>query len=393
MKITKNLSLICFAVFGMNTIADTHPFIVTDHAMVGDAQKSLSSIQVISKQNDLYIAHVQNDDKATLSEIAHEEHHRCGGYFAFETLEQAQTFVAEAAENDTTKLVLADYSINQEELVNEYIQKADEFSIRSTMQKLSSFNNRYYQSTTGVESQAWLKGYWTELTKNRNDITVELFNHQAWKQPSVIATIKGKTDDVIVIGGHADSIAGWWGRENARAPGADDNASGIATVTEALKILSQSGYTPEKTIKFMAYAAEEVGLLGSKDIAKSFKTKGINVVGVMQMDMTNHNGSNTDITLITDFTNAEQNNFFGSLIDKYLPELTWGRDTCGYACSDHASWTAQGFPASIPFEAKKNDMNHNIHTANDTLEKMGGDANHALKFAKLALAYLVELDK
>lgn len=393
MKISKNLSLMLIAVFGLNTSASTHPFIVTDAAMINDGQKSLSSLQVISKKNDLIIAHVAEDEKSTLSEIAHEDHHRCGGYFAFQTLEEANSFVAEAAQNDTTKLLLADYTINQEELVNEYIAKTDEFRIRSTIQQLSTFNNRYYQSRTGVESQEWLKNHWTELTKNRNDITVELFKHQAWSQPSVIATIKGKTDDVIVIGGHADSIAGWWGRENARAPGADDNASGTATVTETLKVLAESGYVPEKTIKFMAYAAEEVGLLGSKEIAKSFKTKGINVIGVMQMDMTNHNGSNTDITLITDFTNAEQNNFFGSLIDKYLPELTWGRDTCGYACSDHASWTAQGYPASIPFEAKKNDMNHNIHTANDTLEKMGGDASHALKFAKLALAFVIELDK
>jgi leucyl aminopeptidase len=109
--------------------------------------------------------------------------------------------------------------------------------------------------------------------------------------------------------------------------------------------------------------------------------------------MTNHNGSNDDITLISDYTNEAQNKFIGNLIDTYLTDLNWGSDRCGYACSDHASWTAVGYPSSIPFEARKRDMNHQIHTRNDTLETMGGTAEHALKFAKLGLAYLIELDK
>ncbi len=390
---SKQLSLIAATFLGLNVTASTHPFIVTDHAMIQEGQKSLSSLEIIKQEQGIIIAKVAEDEKSNLSHIAHEDHHRCGGYFAFETLAQAESFVIDSKNNDTTKAVLADYTINQEDTVTEYIAKAQELNIRSTMLKLSSFNNRYYKSETGTESQEWLKAYWTDLTKHRSDITVEFFNHSGWSQPSVIATIKGESSDVIVVGGHADSIAGWWSREKARAPGADDNASGIATITETLKVLAESGYTPKKTIKFMAYAAEEVGLLGSKDIARTFKQDGVNVVGVLQSDMTNHNGSNTDITLITDFTNEAQNNFLGNLIDKYLPELTWGRDTCGYACSDHASWTSQGFPASIPFEAKKNDMNHNIHTANDTLERMGGEANHALKFAKLALSFVIELDR
>jgi leucyl aminopeptidase len=65
-----------------------------------------------------------------------------------------------------------------------------------------------------------------------------------------------------------------------------------------------NNYKPRRTIKLIGYAAEEVGLLGSKDIAASFKAKNANVVGVMQLDMTNYKGSPLDIYLYTDY--AEQ---------------------------------------------------------------------------------------
>jgi leucyl aminopeptidase len=152
-----------------------------------------------------------------------------------------------------------------------------------------------------------------------------------------------------------------------------------------------SGYKPRRTIKIMGYAAEEAGLLGSKDIAANFKANNINVVGVMQLDMTNYRGSAKDVWIYTDYTDSQQNNFLASLMSNYLPTVTVGYSSCGYACSDHASWQNQGFPASIPFETLMGEDNPYIHTANDTYANSGNQADHALKFAKLAAAYAVEL--
>ena len=52
--------------------------------------------------------------------------------------------------------------------------------------------------------------------------------------------------------------------------------------------------------------------------------------------------------MVTDYTNAAQNTFVTSLMTTYLPGLTYTNITCGYACSDHASWTSAGYPASMP---------------------------------------------
>ena len=65
---------------------------------------------------------------------------------------------------------------------------------------------------------------------------------------------------VVLAGAHLDSwIAG---------TGALDNASGVATVLEAVRILKQAGFTPKRTIRVALFAAEEQGLYGSMAYAK-----------------------------------------------------------------------------------------------------------------------------
>ncbi len=342
-------------------------------------------------ENDLTVLKVSEDTLVTISDFMHHKFNRCGGFITFDNLEDAKG-EARSSRAIRSNLSFADYSINAPAyLVDEYITQVDEFQIRSTIEHLSSYKNRFYKSDTGVEAANWIAENWRSFSSHRSDVTVELYEHSGWAQPSVIATIQGTSDEVVIIGGHLDSIAGWFGGNHVDAPGADDNASGIATITEIFRVLIENGYTPEKTLKFMGYAAEEVGLRGSAEIAADYASSGINVVGVMQLDMTNFKGSEKLIYLIDDFTNQAQNEFLGSLIDTYLG-ITWDYSRCGYACSDHASWHRQDFPASFPFEAAFNGSNSQIHTARDKIDVSGGNADHASNFAKLGLAFILELD-
>jgi leucyl aminopeptidase len=252
--------------------------------------------------------------------------------------------------------------------------------------------NRYYRSESGAAASVRLRDKWRSFT-TRSDVTVELFD-QGYEQKSVILTIPGTTrkNEIVVIGGHLDSIA--LGGVNSNAPGADDDASGIATLTEVARVLLAKDFRPTRTIKFMAYAAEEVGLRGSQAIVRDFKKRKIigDVVGALQLDMTNYRGSDRDIWLMSDYTSAAQNTFLSKLIEAYVG-ATWGVDKCGYACSDHASWNRAGVPASMPFEARMRDGNGKIHSARDTLEMSDNNAAHAVKFARLGAAYAIELAK
>ncbi|MBI2519345.1 MAG: M20/M25/M40 family metallo-hydrolase [Bdellovibrio sp.] len=346
--------------------------------------------------NGITVMKVRESELHQIGHLMHDKFHRCGGFIGHETLAEALEWANNEGERFHAKSMnFADYSINQGESVRALLTELSAPNIASTIQKLSSFKNRYYKSQTGQDSQKLVKETWETLVQGRTDAKVEFFRHSGWPQPSVVLTLTGSEtpEEIIVLGGHGDSISGYFGdRSSNHAPGADDNASGIATLTEIVRVLMTSSYRPKHTIKFMAYAAEEVGLWGSKEIAQQAKRENQNIIGVMQLDMTNYKGSaDLDIVLMSDYTNTEQNAFMGRLIDEYV-KVPWGQDRCGYACSDHASWHGQGFPASMPFEARMNEMNRRIHTPQDTIELSRGNAQHALHFAKLGVAFAVELD-
>ena len=321
-----------------------------------------------------------------LSSMLHQINRTCGGFTVHETLEDASRPDVRVDESK------AQYRVKESRQTAKYVSQVSDAKIESTIRSLSDFKTRYYDSATGVQSMAWIYKKWENLTANRNDVSMKYFSHK-WKQPSIILTIKGSTSpaEVVVIGGHGDSISSGFGSvETKRAPGADDNASGIATITEALRILMNNSFKPKRTIKFMAYAAEEVGLRGSAEIAKQFKNDNVNVVGAIQFDMTNFKGSDKSIHLVDDHTSSSQNKFIGEIIDTFV-KVPWGYTRCGYACSDHASWTKNGFRASFPFEAAFNDKNRDIHSINDTIDKSNGNAIHAVDFAKLAVAYATQM--
>lgn len=387
------------ASLAVNAAVDEDIYVTIGTDAVAGSQKHLSSLKSIESNGEITVLKMKQSDVENLSHHMHEEHQRCGGFIVHESEAEAlNVLMDDEIRKHAKNISPMNYTITKGETVRAMVSKVNEFKIRDMILKLSSYHNRYYKAQTGIDSQEYVKKTWEALTAHRSDTKVEYYKHSSFPQPSVIATIEGTTlkDEIVIIGGHADSIAGFWGRQRAHAPGADDNASGIATATETLRILMDGSYKPERTIMFMAYAAEEVGLLGSKAIANDFKKQNKNVVGVLQLDMTNHNGSkDLDIVFINDYTNEAQTNFLGTLVDTYVKNVNWGFSKCGYGCSDHASWHNAGYPASFPFESKFNDKNSKIHTKNDTIDAAGsgGTADHAEKFARLAVSYAVEMGK
>jgi leucyl aminopeptidase len=342
----------------------------------------------LAKKNGVVALKVRESHLPTIGEVMHEKFNRCAGFIAHDS--QAEALKALEAPPPAPVQPLVDYTIDNAATVNALMGEMAEPNIRGTITTLSNFHTRYYTSTTGVDAANWIRTTWASLATGRSDVTVANYTHPNWAQPSVIMTIPGTTlpNEVVVIGGHLDSINGSTGR----APGADDDASGIASITEIIRSAMVKNYRPARTVKFMGYAAEEVGLRGSAEIAQWHRDNNINVVGVLQLDMTNFRGSSVDVGLMTDFTNAAQNTFVTNLLDFY-GIATWATSACGYGCSDHASWHNRGFATSMPFEAIMNQHNNTIHTSNDTIAQSAGTATHALKFSKLGAAFMAELAK
>lgn len=343
--------------------------------------------QTLLHNHQATVVKLSEEEIVEVSAAIHKRLNRCGGFIAHESLVSAQKNINISQNAISEEAFLNEYVITQQDIVPSLLEDIQETNIRDMVQKLSSFETRLYVSEEGVASSEFIHQTWSDLTKHRSDVKVELYKHRDFPQASIIATIEGseRPDEIVILGGHADSIS-----DEHKAPGADDNASGISSITEVIRVMMAHNFKPKRTIKLMAYAAEEIGLLGSQDIAEEHRKAKAKVVGVMQLDMTLHKGTpDKDIILISDYTNKQQNQFLGKLIDEYV-KVPWGYSRCGYGCSDHASWSAMGYPASFPFEASFNDLSPYIHTAEDVLENYG-DASHAVNFSKLAMAFLVEM--
>lgn len=352
-------------------------------------------LNIVEKNGGLTIIESDEAQILDLTRNMHQEFNKCAGFMAHETLEAARLSMKESLRAETNQST-AVYTIDNQTSVNPMLAETKETEILETITRLSTdFPTRRYDQPSGLDSANWIKNKWTALAAGRSDITVESFNHLSSPQPSIILTVRGTTlpDEVVVLGGHQDSINYAGGGPTGVAPGADDDASGIASLTEVIRVLTAKNFRPQRTVKFMAYAAEEIGLVGSNEIAADFQRRGVNVVGVLQLDMTNFKSASAtyDIRIITDSTNAAQNQFLRDLLVTYHPSVVFADGTCGYSCSDHASWTGKGFAASFPFEPVPS--NQTIHTTSDTLAQSGNNASHAVKYSRLAVSYIGELAK
>jgi hypothetical protein len=110
---------------------------------------------------------------------------------------------------------------------------------------------------------------------------------------NVVATLKG-TDPfdtrIIMMSAHFDSRAARDIDKTSLAPGANDDASGIAAMLEVARIISQKGYPA--TIIFTAVSGEEHGLLGAKHLAKRAKEENWNIIAFLNNDMIGNSDSN-----------------------------------------------------------------------------------------------------
>jgi len=225
-----------------------------------------------------------------------------------------------------------------------------------------------------------------KYANGRSDISVDYFPH-TWTQPSVVARISGSganKQEVVVIGAHEDSTT----MKSGGAPGADDDASGVAVVLEVFRILAEQNFIPSRTIEFHAYSAEEVGLRGSMAVASHYQKNDINVVAMNQFDMTMYPGSGTKVGVVNDFVDKDLTAFLRMIIKTYS-ELGIAETNCGYGCSDHASWSKAGFASSFPFESDFRSSNPKIHSAQDLISILSPE--HGLEFVKMGLGFLVEL--
>lgn len=294
----------------------------------------------------------------------------------------------------------------QQALVKKLLQDVDMKRATSIITDMAKMNNRYAFSDTGAAASTFIYNYMSNIIKTysaQDTVSVRYFTHNfkdqkgsTTKQKSVIATIKGTSvaNEIVIHCAHLDSInsSNANTRETARAPGADDNATGVSNVLEAFNVLVKNKIVPLRTVEFHLYAGEELGLKGSLEVAEQYKKDKKNVVAVLNLDMTGYTKDGKTCYILSgdkDYVDAELADLSKLLIPMYT-KLAPKVGKCGYACSDHASWSRYGYPTSCVSEGSPSDKNYNkeIHTVNDTMKNIS--MPYSIEFAKFGVAFLVE---
>nr|AJD23165.1 leucyl aminopeptidase [Onygena corvina] len=293
-------------------------------------------------------------------------------------------------------------TIRHSKAVNAMIATLSKENMNRDLTKLSSFQNRYYKSTYGKQSATWLQeqvqAAIVAAGADKYGAKVASFQN-SFTQHSIIATIPGRSAEIVVVGAHQDSI-NQRSPMTGRAPGADDNGSGSVTILEAMRGLLQDQDIVQgkaaNTIEFHWYAGEEAGLLGSQAIFANYKQKGKKVKGMLNQDMTGYikgmldKGLKESFGVVTDNVNVPLTTFIRMVIAKYttLPTI----DTrCGYACSDHASANKNGYPSAMVAESPIDLLDPHLHTDTDVISYLNFD--HMIQHARLIVGFITELAK
>ncbi len=158
---------------------------------------------------------------------------------------------------------------------------------------LAAFVNRN-TSTDHLERAAqWVY----EQYKTIPGLKVRLFSYTVHKGPripatkkvdEVVAVLPGRDDQRVLMGGHLDSInmyvpADIQTLETARAPGADDDLSGMASTMEVARVMARKHW--QHTCVFIAFSGEEQGLFGSHALANYAKDHQWKILGFLNNDI------------------------------------------------------------------------------------------------------------
>lgn len=182
-------------------------------------------------------------------------------------------------------------------------------------------------------------------------------------------------DEIVVIGAHMDHIG--YGPKASQTPGrrevhpgADDNASGTVALLEIARAFSQVKHQVKRTVVFMSFSGEEMGLLGSIFYVDNpvFPKDGPSIkkhVAMINMDMIGYLKKGT---YLASFNFNDSSPDLGKLITNLNGKYSFARSISGQGGggSDHAPF----YNRKVPVVCLHTGQHKNYHTPDDTADKI-----------------------
>jgi hypothetical protein len=211
-------------------------------------------------------------------------------------------------------IVSAQTTIQKDPQIEKMVSEVSKDSLQSYIKKLVSFGTR---NTLSIQTDPkrgigaarnWVLIRFTEFARQSGGRLTAIIDTTTLQKNgrrvdtvlllgNVVATLKG-TDPadnrIFIISGHLDNMRSSVMDRTGDAPGANDDASGVAAVIECARIMSRHSFPA--TILFVAFSGEEQGLLGSNFMAEKAKKENWKIEAVLNNDiMGSNNSSETNI--------------------------------------------------------------------------------------------------
>lgn len=208
----------------------------------------------------------------------------------------------------------AQTTINRDPQIEKMVSEVSKDSLESYTRKMVSFGTRNTLSTQADPKRGigaarnWVLSRFNEFAKQSagrltafiDTITLAADGRRV-NRPivlgNVVATLKGtdpNDDRIFIVSGHLDNMRTNVMDSTGDAPGANDDASGVANVMECARVMSQRSFPA--TIIFVAVSGEEQGLLGANFMAEKAKKQNWNIEAVLNNDiMGSNNSSETNV--------------------------------------------------------------------------------------------------
>jgi len=257
----------------------------------------------------------------------------------------------------------------QDPLVESIVSNVSGANLTAGVQGMQDLQTRYASTTNCEAAGEALFASFTAL--GLDDVRFEPFTFSSYSSRNVVAEKTGETypDDIFIICAHYDSTST---HPATLAPGADDNASGTAAVLEAARVLAP--YDFDYTIRFVAFSAEEWGLLGSRAyVTRARLGMPDSILGVINLDMIGYaDAVPEDLQIIVNGESTWLADLFLAAGPSYGPVGAKRIVDASFVYSDHAPFWDGGYPALLAIE--DNPLNNPYyHRTTDTLDTLDFD--------------------
>ena len=223
----------------------------------------------------------------------------------------------------------------------------DEAQLLTTITDLENFGTRYSYTGGDETAAAYLVARLEAYGLVVEQLPFEI--DEGVQGVNLVARIDGRdTPDVVyAFSAHYDSTSD---DPDVSAPGADDNASGVAAVLEAARILSTR--TLRSSAWFVLTAGEEQGSLGSLALAEAWVNEGVDLRGAIAPDMIGYwpLGNDDAMDILGDEQSEPLVMDMAAVADALgVANKTWIEHRYCYG-DDHTHYQDAGYPAISPMD-------------------------------------------